>query len=263
MPDNKANLPEVETQQIIRWIVDPTTLHPSAEQPDPLERPVRPMLRPGVPVLTALDDGMLSEGEDFRLRHDTFTIGRSEGDFVIPTDRTLSGRHAEIQRVETRGQFSWMLVDLDTANGTFVRVNSANFFADTIVILGARRFRLVQPFADLRKSGDDSTTLLDKRHTPADLWPTLTETGTSATALKFPIHHHEATIGRLGGGCTISVDDPHLAKHHATITRSTSGVWKIRPGKTSNGVWVNIRTIALTPHCHFRCGEQYFRFVIP
>lgn len=263
MTEHDSNQPEVETRQVVRWITDPTTLQQTASQPDPLERPVRPLLRPKVPVLTALDDGTFATGEDFRLRGDRFRIGRTEGDFTVPSDRTLSGKHAEIRRVENRGQFSWVLVDLDTANGTFVRANAATFFADTIVILGGRRYRLSHPYDDLKLEGGASTTMLDKRAAPADLCPMLTETGTAATALKFPIQASEVTVGRLGGGSGISIDDPHLAKHHAKITRSPEGVWRIRAGQTENGVWANIRSVALTSHCYFRCGEQCFRFVIP
>lgn len=264
MVNDASQAPEVETQQIIRWIADPTTLQTSSSTHDSDERPVRPVLRAGVPVLTALDDGTLANGEQFRLREERFVIGRSEGNLVIPIDRTLSGKHAEIRWSENRGQHRWLLQDLETSNGTFVRVSSATLFPDTIVILGARRFRLVHPFTKLSQPRDGSTTNLDKQDAPSALWPTLTETGTSATALSFPLSQQEVKIGRLGGGCTISIDDPHLAKHHATISRTANGSWKIFPAaQTTNGVWVNIRSVVLTTHCYFRCGEQFFRFVIP
>jgi len=263
MPDDHPQPPEVETQQVIRWITDPTTLQPPVVPLDPLERPTRPVLRPPVPILTVLDDGTFANGEHFRLRGDTFSIGRTDGNLVIPCDRTLSGSHAEIRRVENRGQVEWLLVDQDTANGTFVRINSAIFFVDTIVILGSRRFRLILPFAELHSQKDDSTQLVEKTVAPSDLWPTLTEAGTGNNVLKFPLRQQRVTLGRLGGGCDISIDDPYLAKHHATIFRAPNGIWNVQPGKTTNGVWANIRSIKLTTHCHFRCGEQCFRFVIP
>ena len=104
MPDDHPQPPEVETQQVIRWITDPTTLQPPAVPLDPLERPIRPVLRPPVPILTVLDDGTFANGEHFRLRGDTFSIGRTDGNLVIPCDRTLSGSHVEIRRVDDRGQ---------------------------------------------------------------------------------------------------------------------------------------------------------------
>jgi pSer/pThr/pTyr-binding forkhead associated (FHA) protein len=263
MPDDRPDAPEVETRPLVRWIADPTSLHPPPVPADPFERAVRPVLRPVIPILTVLDDGTFADGENFRLRSDTFVIGRTDGDLVIPIDRTLSGSHAEIRRVENRGPADWMLVDLETSNGTFVRVTSASFFADTIVILGSRRFRLNQPFADLRAQSGQSTQALDMAVSPTDLWPTLTETGSSSTALKFPLQQQRVTVGRLGGGCDISIDDPHLARHHATISRAANGAWQIRPEKTTNGVWVNVCSVKLTSHCYFRCGEQLFRFVVP
>lgn len=263
MGDDAPEPPEIETRQIVRWIADPTTVHPNPAKPDPGEQPIRPMLRAPVPVLTALDDGTQADGEQFRLRQDRFGIGRSEGDLIIPSDRTLSGKHAEIRRVDNRGKPQWLLVDFETSNGTFVRVNRADFFADTIVILGARRFRLVHPFAGIPQPRDGATTNLDKREAPAEVWPTLTETGAGASVLTFSLRQQEVTIGRKGGWCDISIDDPHVANHHATVTRKANGTWQIRPAETTNGVWVNVRSVALTSHCYFRCGEQFFRFVIP
>lgn len=245
------DMPEVETR------------HEHRSLPPPLQPLVRPLLRPAVPVLTALDDGSFTTGEDFRLRGERFGIGRTEGDFLAPSDRTLSGRHAEIRRVENRGRHSWVLIDHAAANGTFVRAKSATFFTDTIVILGGRRFRLVHPFSELATSDRATTTFLDRREVSTDLWPTLTEAGASADALKFQVHDTTVTLGRFGGGSMIEIDDPHLAEHHATIARTSIGAWQIHAGTTENGVWANIRSITLTAHCFFRCGEQFFRFVIP
>ena len=60
----------------------------------------RPVLRPPMAMLCLLDDGR-EDGEWIRLRKDVTTIGRTEGDIVVPHDTAMSGRHAAIQR-ETR-----------------------------------------------------------------------------------------------------------------------------------------------------------------
>lgn len=255
--------PEVETRQIIRWITEPASAHRGSPHAESLEKPIRPALRPSVPVLTVLDDGTFADGESFRLRGERFLIGRSEGDLMIPSDRTLSGHHAEIRRIVDSGRASWVLVDLDTANGTFVRVKSAAISADTIVVLGCRRYRLVQPFTADEAQPRGSTMLLDKWEPPLNLWPALTETATTANSQTFPLNGPEVTIGRLGGGSTISIDDSHLAEHHATFARAADDVWRIYAGQTENGVWVSVRSVSLTSHCYFRCGEQFFRFLIP
>ena len=98
-----------------------------------------------MPILTVLDDGSVDEGEQIRIRKDSFVIGRSSGDLVIPNDTTVSGRHAEIRLTTSRGQRQWMLHNLESVNGTFVRVSTANLVDDAIIILGSRRFRLEKP----------------------------------------------------------------------------------------------------------------------
>lgn len=86
------------------------------------------------------------------------------------------------------------------------------------------------------------------------------EAGKQDSVLRFPLRQQRVTIGRTGGPCDITIDDPHLALHHATLTRGEDHLWRITPEKTLNGVWVNIRASKLTPLCHFLCGEQFFRF---
>jgi hypothetical protein len=159
MTGHNDEVPEVETQQVVRSITEQTTA-----QPLPIgslnDLPIRPTLRPAVPAPTVLDDGSLENGENIRLRGETFLIGRSEGDLVIPSDRTMSGKHAEIRRVDERDQPAWLLVDLDTANGTFVRVTSACLYSDAVVSLGTGRCRLAHPSVDLPASNEVSMAML-------------------------------------------------------------------------------------------------------
>lgn len=258
------------TEQVIRWITeDPTADGSSWEShragdnwrnalvAEPL---IRPVLRPPFPVLTVLDDGSQTKGEEIRLRGENFTIGRSEGDLVLPHDHTLSAIHAEIQRVEYRGQFHWLLKDKNTSNGTFVRVNSANVFDDTVVLLGLRRFRWEVPFANLRNDSEGATRMLDADGEKDHLRPRLLESGKAGEGLVFEIRQPTTTIGRLGGDADLQIDDPHLATLHASIVYSPPATPVIESRKTVNGVWVNVRTIKLREKAFFRCGEQVFYF---
>lgn len=258
----KPGKPEFETHDGIRWIPEPTV--PIVGMAAGHERPCRPLMRPPIPVLTCLDDGGLVTGQDFRLRDERFVIGRSEGDVMISCDKTVSSKHAEIVRVNYRGQYGWHLKDLDTANGTFVRVASSVFFNDTIVILGGRRFRLESPsLVASADDDDDGTRHVDVEVQRLGAWPRLVEAGNEMKTLSFQIRKPRMTLGGSGGGCDISIDDPWLAKHHATITLEANGQVKIRAEKTVNGVWANIKSIKLTNYCFFRCGEQVFRFIVP
>ena len=70
----------------------------------------RPTLRPPVPVLTVLDDGSRDYGEEFRIRTDSFSIGRTVGTLKLPNDPSISGAHAEIRRVPWKGGYQWHLL---------------------------------------------------------------------------------------------------------------------------------------------------------
>jgi len=259
--DDNGRYPEVETFQVAKWLSE------STEQKIPTgeltEQPFRPALRPPVPVLTVLDDGSMDEGEQIRIRSERFRIGRSDGDLVLKHDPTISSRHAEIQRVDNRGQIRWLLNNAESINGTFVRVNGAKLFEDSIVIIGSRRFRLEQPFAATAQPSSDGTKQLDKVPPPDQVWPILVESSGKSESLKFPIRTPSVTIGRTGTGCDIELDDPLVAARHATLQKGSDGMWKITPGKTRNGVWVSLHTVPLTPCCFFQCGEQRFKFMLP
>jgi len=253
-------LPEVETFRIVKWLTSP-----AVDVEEPLFRPV---LRPAVPVLTVLDDGSMDVGEEIRIRKNSFVIGRSGGDLALPNDATISKEHAEIRLVANRGVMHWMLHDLGSINGTFVRVNRTSVFVDTIIVIGSRRYRLDGPFqrqaGDLERA-DGNKTLLVGRGAEGGAWPTLVDSSGRPDSKRFLIRKPKVTIGGMHGGCDIEIDDPLVARHHATLERDSNGVWHVLSVKprNGNGIWTNIHAVGLTPYCYFQCGEQRFRFVIP
>lgn len=262
-PDRRPN-DTIETFQIVKWIGGPATGH--QQIPELLaadEETYRPVIRPPIPILTVLDDGSIDDGEQIRIRKDSFVIGRSSGDLTIPNDATMSGRHAEIRLSSGRGQRQWMLHNLESVNGTFVRVGTATLADDTIIILGARRFRLEKPAITEPEPPGAGTFRMDQQADAKQLWPTLTESSGKPNCLRFPLRSPQVTIGRKGGGCAIELDDPLLATLHAELVADPGGSWKIIGRKTRNGVWVNTATTPLASCCFFQCGEQRFKFVIP
>ena len=227
------------------------------------EQTFRPVIRPAVPILTVIDDGSIDDGEQIRIRKDCFVIGRSSGDLTIPNDATMSSRHAEIRLTTSRGQREWTLHNLESVNGTFVRVGAAQLVYDTIVLLGSRRFRLEKPAAVASELPGKDTLRIDQ---PADSvrdWPTLVEPSGKPNALRLPLRSPKVTIGRTGGGCDLQLDDPLVAPFHAELIADSSGGWKLIGKTTRNGVWVNTPATTLTAYCFFQCGEQRFKFVIP
>lgn len=228
------------------------------------EHEFRPTLRPPVPVLTVLDDGSQEVGEDYRMRGETLSIGRTSGTIVIPNDVSISGTHAEIRRMPWKGGWQWHLHDAGSVNGTFVRCVRAILHDNAILILGARRFRLRNPLVPTSVDLEAGQTRIhDGRDIPSMVWPTLAEASGKPGALEFPIRLDEVSIGRAGSGADIELDDPLLASNHATLRRQRDGTWQIASEQTKNGIWVSVSAVALSSHCFFRCGEQRFRFVIP
>ena len=257
---------EVENFRIVKWLTTSDERSggrgDSFEQEEPLYRPV---LRPPVPVLTALDDGSMDVGEEVRIRKSPFVIGRSGGDLMLPNDPTVSKEHAELRLVAARGVAHWTLQNLGSVNGTFVRVNHASFFSDTIVIIGSRRYRLEGPFRQpgVPAPGAGEGTLLVERESSDLAWPALVESSGRADGVRHLVRKPKVTIGGVYGGCDIELDDPLVSRHHATLHRDPAGVWQLTAGKTRNGIWANIHSVALTSYCYFQCGEQRFRFMIP
>jgi pSer/pThr/pTyr-binding forkhead associated (FHA) protein len=249
--------PEMEDRSNSGW-------RPAAAAPYSKEdaQDFRPILRPAVPVVTVLDDGS-QHGEAVRLRGDTFTIGRTSGDLVLPNDQAISGMHAEILRRPWKGSFQWMLRDIRSVNGTFVRAARAVFHEEAIVILGSRRFRLRNPLVARRGASASSATLLDSTALPPTVWPVLVEATQRGQGIEVPLRSDSVSIGRTGGGADLEFDDPLVANRHAQLERQRDGTWLIVAETTRNGVWVSITEVTLKPYCHFRCGEQLFRFEIP
>jgi pSer/pThr/pTyr-binding forkhead associated (FHA) protein len=266
-----ASLPPVveefaSIRRIVKWVSEADPFGRGAEQKYAPEDDLdfRPTLRPPVPIVTVLDDGSLEEGEDFRLRGERFSIGRTSGDVQLPNDPSISGAHAEIRRTEWKGGFQWHLHDLESVNGTFVRCVRAVLHENAILILGARRFRLRNPLKPKSvPAAGHQTNLMDGMHLPETVWPVLAEASTKPGAMAFSLRSDRLLIGRAGGGADIQLDDPLLANRHAELKRLRDGTWMISAETTRNGIWVSVTAVGLTPYCFFRCGEQRFRFVIP
>lgn len=258
--------PEIEDRRALRWILERDPAAPFSALPyakDDLHD-FRPILRPPVPVITALDDGSHDRGESVRMRGETFSIGRTSGDLALPNDPAISGLHAEIRRIPWKGSYQWHLVDLGSVNGTFVRCTKAILHAEAIVILGARRFRLRNPLVAHRDAArSPATRLFEAAPLPHAVWPVLVEAAQRSPGVEVPLKGDAVSIGRTGGGGDIQLDDPLVADRHAQLERQRDGSWLILAETTRNGVWVSITTVTLTAHCHFRCGEQLFRFEIP
>ena len=188
-------------------------------------------------------------GEIVRLRDDTLLIGRSTGGVVIRHDPSLCEQHARLDRLPGGG---WLLTDLGTTAGTWVRVTTARLRPGTRFQLGGTRIEFAE-----RASG---TPLLVASAT-ADHWeyscpspPFLIGRAEAAAAGD----GEEAEDFRLEEGMrVVGIDDPFISPIHAEVIAGRRG-WRI-VNRGLNGLWVRLATpLRLDATAQFQCGEQRF-----
>jgi hypothetical protein len=227
------------------------------------EAPFKPTVRPPVPKLVLLDDGDQLTGEVIRLRDAVTLIGRSEGQVCIPHDPIVSAKHAEIVRDGTGRVARWVLRDLGSVNGTFVRCGRALLRPDRLLMIGSRRLRFHPAGEAAASSGErDGTALVDVTGAEGAAWPALIETAHTARGRPIMLAGNDVLLGRHGCGNTVEFDDPLLAPRHARIFRGATGAWSIEALPSLNGVWVQVVEVELASPCRFQIGEQRFVFVV-
>lgn len=215
----------------------PEAIPSPAASAAPEALPYRPIIRRPMALLLVVDDAG-EGGEVIRLRGDRFVIGRTEGDLVIPHDISMASRHAQIERLPDGG---WQLSDLDSGpdRGTFARALNAKLKNGKELQLGTTRFRFES--LDLTEA-----------------W--LVELSATGTGRRHECLAPSTLIGRTGGGCPISIDDPFVSPVHAELRRKPRG-WRIA-NRGLNGLWVRIDApVRLSVPSQFLCGEQRFVFV--
>jgi hypothetical protein len=221
-------------------------------------RPFRPARRPPMALLCILDDGS-DEGELVRIRGPRLVIGRGEGDVVIPHDDMISGRHAEISRQQTGGKHRWFLTDLQSTNGTYVRIAAAELRPGQELILGCRRYRFELPPAPPPAADNlpPASTQVWAGPGAAAAAPLLVELRATGEGARLPLPA-DGWIGRDRGQCAVAVPDPFLDPRHARIFRDGQGRWRLEGPGTVNGVWLRVARLPVDNVCHFQLGEQRF-----
>jgi pSer/pThr/pTyr-binding forkhead associated (FHA) protein len=241
----------------------PPTVEPT--QVDRETTVFRPVRRPPMALLCIIDDNR-EDGEWIRLRGDRAVIGRSEGDILIPHDTMISARHAELSRRLEDGQYRWYLTDLQSTNGTFVRVGNALLKHQQELLIGGRLYRFdaapqganlaVATIAEEEKpkgtSGWQSVS-------PADVLPSLVELTAKGEGQRFFLTKPDNQIGRNPNTCTVVLsNDPLVSPQHARIYCDNKGRWHVENSKSLNGTWLRIEEMALDAACQFQFGEQRF-----
>jgi pSer/pThr/pTyr-binding forkhead associated (FHA) protein len=257
----------LETDDAIRQAlqgIKPGAPPAASKQPSPpssVARPFCPVLRPPVAILTVFDDGK-TDGEVIRIRSDRFVIGRTEGDLLIPHDGLMSSRHAEITRQRVGEQWRWVVTDLQTKNGLFVRASrvALSSGAEFLVGHGRYRFEVAAPTAasaapaseGTRSWGSDATALLGGASLveviPGD-----------PAGRKVVLSAKEYWIGS-DPACAIRREgDLYVEPRHVRLFRDDKNNWDAQHNKTLNGLWLRVPHITVEDGCLFQIGEQRFR----
>ena len=239
----------------------------SPKKPDaPPARLFKPSLRPPVALLIVFDNGA-DDGETVRVRGERFVIGRSEGDLLLPHDGQVSGRHAELVRHHNDdGSWDWVLTDLGSTNGTFVRAGSAVLKDGQELLIGRTRYRFDAGMTAPTPDGDApalprTTVTWDSDAGPP--LPSLVELLPSGVGARLPLLESEYWAGADRTACAIvPTDDPFVSPRHARLTRDAKGRWHIANNKSVNGVWLRVEQMELASSCQFQIGEQRFSFKV-
>lgn len=262
---------QASASELRRWL-DPNASLPAAEShpatvqaskpsllPEDDTLPYRPIVRAPMAMICIRDDGS-NDGEWFRMRGDSFVIGRVEGDVRVPHDSQMSTRHLEVVRFLRGGQWRFMVRDLDSTNGTYACVESGLLEKPNDFLIGSRRFRFELPEASGSGTGSQErdSTQAWQSITPeqlARLAPSLVEVTAQGPGQRYPLYDGEVWIGR-DPQCGIVVDDPFVNRRHARLFTDKQGRWRIESAKTRNGLWVRVREISVESLGEFQAGEQ-------
>ena len=94
---------------------------------------------PGYWGRLALIVGRDQDGSAFPLFGDAVTLGRERGDILFPEDGYVSGQHARVSLRDGR----FLLEDLNSSNGTFIRVRGERAIkAGAAILMGQQLFRI-------------------------------------------------------------------------------------------------------------------------
>jgi hypothetical protein len=247
--------------------VEPSVPVPAAPSPGVARAavPFRPTARPPVAVLTVFDDGK-TDGEVIRIRDHRFIIGRTEGDFCIPLDGRISARHLEITHQVVGGLHRWVVTDLQSTHGMFVRVSRTVLADKAEFLVGKGRYRFDAPFTDAgqtvdhlgNEAGFGQTQGLDEG--PATFRPAaVTELVGSDIGNRALLVKNEYWIGSDPTCPICRPDDPFCEPRHVRLYRGSRGNWHAEHHKTPNGLWLRMPQITVESLAQFQIGEQRFQ----
>lgn len=221
-----------------------------------------------MPILTVFDDGE-AEGEVIRIREPHFVIGRAEGALRFPLDGRMSAKHVEVTLQSVGGVHRWVVTDLRSTHGLFVRVRRTALADRAEFLVGGGRYRFEIP-----RSVDGGTA--DHLSGPATAgqtqgWgegpspfrpPALSELVGDEIGNRALLVQAEYWIGTDPACPICRPDDPFCEPRHVRLSRDPKGTWHAEHNKTRNGLWLRMTQIVLESMVQFQAGEQRFRLTV-
>jgi pSer/pThr/pTyr-binding forkhead associated (FHA) protein len=248
--------------------VEPKGSYPPPASTGRPASPFRPSARPPVPILTVFDDGK-ADGEVIRLREPKFTIGRSEGDLRFPLDGRMSSRHVEITHQVVGGLHRWVVTDLQSKHGMFVRVSKTVLADKAEFLVGNGRYRLDVNQPDPGVTADHTADVPNTGETQG--WsegpgpfrlPALTELLGQEIGNRILLVKSEYWIGSDPTCPVCRPDDPYCDARHVRLYRGSKGNWHAEHNKTQNGLWLRMTQITVESMIQFQVGEQRFKLKV-
>ena len=240
--------------------------------PDPSEasflvEPFRPTQRPPMARLLLYDDGSI-EGESFRIRMDKTTIGSKSADIVIPHDTMISDKHLSIERELRDKVFRWVIRDLESGTGFWVRVRRIELREGSEFLAGNGRYRFHEGKTLGSRQRAELIARFEQGSFPGDQtmqingFPSVVRIGPSGEVLdgSLALIDTEHWIGRGKSSALAFLNDCFLAERHVCISK-TDGKWMAFTEGAPNGIWVRMDQIVVSNSCTFQIGEKRCRFI--
>jgi pSer/pThr/pTyr-binding forkhead associated (FHA) protein len=209
-------------------------------------------------VVVILRDG--TEGGVYPVEGERTDVGSREGDIVLKDDPYLSPRHA---RIERRGD-TFVLLDLGSANGIYIRLREPTLLVDgDMILIGQQVLRFEVPSEAERQVGPATQHGVMVFGTPEQprLARLVQYTTEGLSRDVYYLSRDETVLGREQADLVFA-DDPFLSRRHAAITaQRVERRFVLRDLGSSNGSSLRCRAErVLAQGDQFRLGRHLFRF---
>jgi len=193
----------------------------------------------------------------------------------------VSDRHLAIDRENKNGNFQWIIKDMNSETGLWVRVRRIDLKDGSEFLLGGQRFQFQDSVpldenaraAMLARIEDGSYS--GTASIPGNSYATLSRSAfilanatlvnplavTANELSSLTLIDGEYWIGRGPESSMRIPDDLFLASKHVCIAKESGRKWIARTAGAPNGMWVRMKQIIVNNSCTFQIGEQRCRFV--